>query len=273
MMLEDLGLPWLEQKEQQVELETEETVFHDISKKGLPPNVDRRRTILRNLRRNIANNQPGVGGFIPEDLRFRVWENVLEKHSNASVILAMDRSGSMTLEKKFIVKSFFFWMVNFIRRKYQNVEVVFVAYDTVAREVGEENFFAISEGGGTMISSGFKLAKEIVEARFPPDAWNNYVFCFSDGENWDDDNGRCVVLVKELLGMCQAVGYGEVSYSDEFYNWASFGGSWFTLHKEFSRDNDLSEDPRFMTASIVKREDLYACLKQFLDVDEGKGKR
>ena len=97
MMLEDLGLPWLEQKEQQVELETEETVFHDISKKGLPPNVDRRRTILRNLRRNIANNQPGVGGFIPEDLRFRVWENVLEKHSNASVILAMDRSGSMKI--------------------------------------------------------------------------------------------------------------------------------------------------------------------------------
>ncbi len=267
MMLEDLGLPWLERKENQVEIETEEMVFHDISEKGLPPNVDLKRTLMENLKRNSIAGKASFGKVIPDDLRYRVWENVVEKHSNAAVILIMDRSGSMTDDKKYIVKSFFFWMVNFLRLKYGNVEVVFIAHDTEAREVEEANFFAISDGGGTRISSGLELAKSVIEARFPTTTWNNYVFSFSDGENWDNDNERCIAMFKELLGMCQAVGYGEVAYSDQFYSWSGWRGRWSTLHDALEEADDLISEPRFLRASIVKREDLYDCLRQFLDVD------
>jgi len=271
MMLEDLGLPWLKRKENQVEIETEEMVFHDIAEKGLPPNVDLKRTLIENLKRNSIAGKPSFGKIVPDDLRYRVWENVVEKHSNASVILIMDRSGSMTDDKKYIVKSFFFWMVSFLRMKYGNVEVVFIAHDTEAREVGEENFFAISDGGGTRISSGLELAKTIIETRFPTNIWNNYVFSFSDGENWDTDNERCIAMFRELLGMCQAVGYGEVSYTDQFYSWSSWRGHWSTLHDAIKEADDLVGEPRFLQAAIVKREDLYDCLRQFLDVD-GKEK-
>ena len=192
-----------------------------------------------------------------------VWETIIEKHSNAAVFLIMDRSGSMTSEKKYIVKSFFWWMVRFLERKYDNVELVFIAHDTEAREVEEENFFSISESGGTMVSSGFILAKKIIEERFPTTIWNNYVFAFSDGDNWPEDNEKCVNAVKEILPMCQSVGYGEVKYGDDFYGWG--GDSKLSrLARIFEADDELEKNERFINASIEKREEVYKCLKKFL---------
>ena len=46
MIFEDLGLPNLEEKRQQ-ELETEAVEFMDIRKTGILPNLDKRRTIMR----------------------------------------------------------------------------------------------------------------------------------------------------------------------------------------------------------------------------------
>lgn len=277
MMLEDLGLPWLEDKENQVEVVTKHTVFHDVSKKGLPPNLDRRRTIYEAIKRRqktLKSDPPQEGDgkrvkLHQDDLRYRQWENIVEKHSKAAVVLIMDRSGSMDQEKRYIVKSFFFWMVSFIRMKYEHVVPVFIAHDTVAREVSEENFFEIVDGGGTKVSSGLGLAKEIIETRFPSDIWNNYVFAFSDGDNWGEDNTVCVKLAKDLLEMCRAVGYGEVDLK-EFFNWSGWGGQWSKLHDDFEKDAELMGNPRFMTASLVKREDVYGTLRKFLAVKEGK---
>jgi sporulation protein YhbH len=271
IMLEDLDLPWLEEKEKAVEIETEEIVFQDIAERGLPANIDKRRTVMENLKRNALKGKMKIGGFELNDLRYKVWEKVVEKHSNAAVFLLMDRSGSMTYEKKYIVKSFFWWMVRFLEKKYNNVELVFIAHDTQAREVEEENFFSISESGGTMVSSAFKLAKQIIEDRYPTSVWNNYVFAFSDGDNWPEDNDRCVESVKEILPLCQAVGYGEVEYSDYFYGLVTSS----TYRKSnlatiFEGSSELSNNERFMVVSIEKREDIYQCLKRFLrGVDKG----
>ncbi len=271
MMLEDLDLPWLEDKAKAIEIETEETVFQDIAERGLPANIDKRRTVLENMKRNALKGKMRIGGFELSDLRYRIWENVIERHSNASVFLLMDRSGSMTSERKYIVKSFFWWMVKFIERKYKNVELVFIAHDTQAREVEEENFFSISQAGGTMVSSAFKLADQIIDDRFPPETWNNYVFSFSDGDNWQEDNDRCIESVKQILTKCQAVGYGEVEYSDYFYNWRGGSSDPSNLLSIFEKDAELSENERFLSANIEKREDIYECLRKFLHgVDEGK---
>jgi len=266
MMLENLDLPWMEEKENVREIETEETVFQDIAERGLPANIDKRRTILRNLKRNALKGKMRIGGFALDDLRYRVWEQVIEKHSNAAVFLLMDRSGSMTSEKKYIVKSFFWWMVKFLERKYENVELIFIAHDTEAHEVEEENFFKISHGGGTMVSSAFKLAQTIIEDRYSHKTWNNYVFAFSDGDNWPEDNVRCVQSIKDILPFCQAVGYGEVDINDSFYKWGSSTSSsmWSNLAQIFEKDTELSENERFIVATIEKREDIYAGLRKFL---------
>jgi sporulation protein YhbH len=273
MMLEDLDLPWLEEKENVKEIETEETVFQDIAEKGLPANIDKRRTVMRNMKRNALKGKMKIGDFSLDDLRYRVWEQVIEKHSNASVILLMDRSGSMTSERKYIVKSFFWWMVKFLERKHENVELVFIAHDTEATEVEEDNFFKISQGGGTMVSSAFRLAKTVIEDRFPTETWNNYVFAFSDGDNWPEDNDKCVQSVKDIMPLCQAVGYGEVNINDSFYNWSGKSSVWSNLAQIFERDSELSENERFIVATIEKREDIYEGLKKFLrGVDEVKTK-
>jgi hypothetical protein len=271
MMLEDLDLPWMEQKDKSIEIETEEIVFQDIAERGLPANVDKRRTIIRNMKKNALRGKLRIGGFEPDDLRYKVWEQVVERHSNASVFLLMDRSGSMTAEKKYIVKSFFWWMVRFLERKYDKVELVFIAHDTEARETEEENFFAISQSGGTMVSSAFLLAKKIMEDRYPTSIWNNYVFAFSDGDNWPEDNDRCIQSVKDILPLCQAVGYGEVQVSDGFWSWTGGSSSWSNLAKVFEKDSDLRKNERFIVATIEKREDIYQALKEFLpNTDEAK---
>lgn len=275
MMLEDLNLPWLEEKEETNEIETEKTVFQDIAEKGLPSNIDKRRTVMENMKRNASKGKMRIGGFLPEDLRYKVWENVIERHSNAAVILVMDRSGSMSSEKKYIVKSFFWWMVRFIEKKYDNVELVFIAHDTEAHEVEEESFFNISQSGGTFISSGFKLANKIIDDRFPTNIWNNYIFAWSDGDNWPEDNDRCVSAMEEALTKCQAVGYGEVSYNQYFYDWASANGkdshNRWSYFGEILKNGDISQNKRFIMAKVVKREDVYLCLRQFLsDLDEGR---
>jgi sporulation protein YhbH len=269
MMLEDLALPWLEDKEEQ-QITTIAYTFDDVRRKGAMANIDKKRTLLENLKRHAANKHPKVGAFNDADLRFKVWSVRQEQHSNAAVYLLMDRSGSMTTEKKYIAKSFFFWLVRFLKLKYQTVEMVFIAHDTEAQVVPEQDFFTISNSGGTMCSSAYHVALEHLQQVHPKARWNNYVFHFSDGDNWAEDNSRCKALIAQLLDHAAMVGYGEIRYHDEatFYGWGNSNDtSWSTLHKELS----TIAQPRFITVIIKRKEDVYQALQTFLARKEGVG--
>lgn len=261
MMLEDLGLPWLENKENVVEVETDNVVFTDISEVGPLSNVDRKKTVYENIKRNAKRGKVEIKGITPEDLRYKIWDIEKEYHSNAAVYCIMDRSGSMDDDKKYIAKSFFFWLAHFCKTKYSNVELIFIAHTSTAKIVPEEDFFKISNRGGTVCSSAFDLALQHIEQNHPPELWNNYVFSFSDGDNWPDDNKKCVDLVNQLLEKCCAVGYGEIDVESMFYGGNPFG--WSTLHEEFSKS---IEHPKFLTASLSQKEDIYSCLQKFLGI-------
>src|SRR5919106_213410 len=231
MMLEDLALPWLEEKDQQ-EITTHTYNFDDV--------------------------------------RCKVWSVREEHHSNAAVYLLMDRSGSMTTEKKYIAKSFFFWLVRFLKLKYHTVDMVFIAHDTEAQVVPEQDFFTISNSGGTMCSSAYRVALEHIQQVHPKARWNNYVFHFSDGDNWHDDNSHCRALVTQLLDHVAMIGYGEIRSQDEstFYGWGtSFNSAWSTLHTELS----TIAHPRFNTVAIKQKADVYQALQTFLGRREGAG--
>ena len=73
---------------------------------------------------------------------------------------------SMGEFKKYIARSFFFWMVRFLRTKYDNVEIVFISHHTEAKEVTEEQFFTQGESGGTVVSSAYQLALDIIRDRY-----------------------------------------------------------------------------------------------------------
>jgi uncharacterized protein len=269
MMLEDLALPWLEDKETQ-HITTHTYNFDDVRRKGSMANLDKKRTLLENLKRHAADGQPKVGAFRDADQRFKVWSVREEHHSNAAVYLLMDRSGSMTTEKKYIAKSFFFWLVRFLKLKYQTVDMVFIAHDTEAQVVPEQDFFTISNSGGTMCSSAYQIALEHIQQTHPHARWNNYVFHFSDGDNWHDDNARCKALVTQLLDHTTMVGYGEIRYQDEasFYGGTNaYNSSWSTLHKELS----MITHQRFMTVVIKQKADVYQALQTFLARNETGG--
>jgi uncharacterized protein len=264
MMLEDFALPWLEQKDQEL-VKTTAYQFDDLRKQGQLSNLDKRRTLLENLKRNAAHGDPHVAHIQTDDLRYKVWNEHREYHSNCAVYLLMDRSGSMTTDKKYMAKSFFFWLVRFLQLKYKHVEMVFIAHDTEAKVVPEKDFFVISNSGGTKCSSAYSLALEHISKHHPKARWNNYVFHFSDGDNYTDDNELCKKLIADLLEETQMVGYGEINEIDErIYGRDGrmlYGGyRMSTLHQEL----ESFTHPRFVTVMLRQKEDVYRGLQEFL---------
>lgn len=93
MLFAEMELPYIQDKDK-TEMETESIRFNDIRKKGLMSNIDKKRTILENLRRNATAGTPGIHGISPDDLRYKTWEEVVVPHSNAVILAMMDTSGS-----------------------------------------------------------------------------------------------------------------------------------------------------------------------------------
>ena len=267
MMLEDLALPWLEEKPNRLIASTVPR-YTDIRRRGSLSNLDKRRTLIENIKRNAARGVPEVGDLREADLRFKVWEEELEVHSNAAVYMLMDCSGSMTSSRKYIAKSFFFWMVRFLRLKYHKVETVFIAHDVRAEVVAEKDFFALSSSGGTQCSSAYQVALEHLQQHHPAHNWNTYLFHFSDGDNLPNDNAVCKTLIETLLQQCTMVGYGEIRCVDEssFFGW---GGQ--TAYTPSSLQNTLQEinGERFLSVTIAHKDELYQALQAFLQLREG----
>ncbi len=248
LLFEELELPNLEEKQREM-LQSKDVVFHDIRKKGIMSNIDKKRTIIENMKRNANAGKPGIHGISPDDLRFKTWEEVQKPHSNAVVLALMDTSGSMGSFEKYIARSFFFWMARFLRRKYEHVEIVFVAHHTEAKEVTEEDFFTRGESGGTICSSAYQKAIDIIDTRYPPANWNIYPFHFSDGDNLTSDNEKCVNLIQELIKRANMFGYGEVNQ----YNRSS------TLMSAYKN----IQHKKFLYHVIREKGDVYKALKTF----------
>jgi len=272
MMIKDLNLPWLEPTRSDT-VDVDEVRFDDVRRKGLATNLDKRRTLVENLKRRQAGGEKGLGAFHDDDLRYRVWQERQRPHARAAVYMLMDRSASMTTEKKYIAKSFYFWMTQFLRRKYDSVELVFIAHDVEAELVGEEEFFTVSNSGGTRSSSAYYLAAQHMREYHPPSSWNTYLFYFSDGENLPSDNERCERLVDEHMNWCRMVGYGEILCD----NWEFFyHGRPLAARGSAERQPSAlyqmlaAKDASNLTlVKIRSREEVYEALRRFLRKEDG----
>lgn len=254
LLFADLELPNLQRKEQD-HIRVDDIRFNDIRKKGMMSNLDKKRTILENLRRNALNRSPGIGGISPDDLRYKTWE-VIEKPESSAVILAiMDTSGSMGAFEKYVARSFYYWMVRFLRSKYERVEIVFIAHHTEAKEVTEDEFFHRGESGGTICSSAYKKALEIIDERYPPSRYNIYPFHFSDGDNLSSDNERCVKLLGQLMEITNLFGYGEVN---QYNRNSTLMSAYRNIHH-----------PNFRTCLIREKSEVYQALKTFFSNPAG----
>lgn len=257
LIFEDLQLPFLEEKAKKA-VQAKTTRFNEIRRTGVMANLDKRRMILENIKRNAREEgRARFGNVKKEDLRFKTWEESLRYESNAVVLSLMDVSGSMGEFKKYIARSFFFWMVRFLRTKYDNVEIVFISHHTEAREVTEEQFFTQGESGGTVVSSAYQLALDIINARYNPRDWNIYPFHFSDGDNYYSDNEEAVRLADQLIETCNLFGYGEIG-EEGASSYRRSSGALLSIFNDRLRNKE-----RFVGVRIDDKEDVYPALKQF----------
>jgi hypothetical protein len=147
----------------------------------------------------------------PIDIRYRRFENVPKPIAQAVMFCLMDVSGSMSEHMKDLAKRFFMLLYIFLKRRYRNVDIVFVRHTDHAEEVDEETFFRSPATGGTLVSSALETMQQIVVARYPTADWNIYAAQASDGDNAYSDGERTAELLKNaILPLIQYFAYIEV---------------------------------------------------------------
>lgn len=217
-----------------------------------------KKALARYISAGVYNPDDPVIVPIRRDFQYRSVKKTQLPQTRAVVIYMMDVSGSMGDEQKEIVRLESFWINTWLRKHYKGLETRFVIHDAAAKEVDEQTFFRTSESGGTLISSAFKLAQQMIEADYPSSDWNIYPFHFSDGDNWSGEDTRlCIQLMRDFfLPRVNVFSYGQVE--------SKYGSGQFLkdLQKEFA------DDERVTLSQIESRDKILDSIKDFL----GKGK-
>ena len=203
---EELKLPDLKPRPNS-RVDTPELVREGWDKRGAPSRLDRRRTAKEAIKRRAVQADPVP--FTNEDLRFRQIVARQRPSTSAVVFFVIDVSASMTQLERKLAKSFFFFALQGIRRKYAKVQTRFIAHTTRAWEFSEAEFFQVSGSGGTIASSAFRLTLELVRTELDAAHENIYLFYASDGENFSEDRGAASLALAELGGMLNYIGYIE----------------------------------------------------------------
>lgn len=315
IMFEDLGLPWIEEKTKKQILIPKGWKFETISKKGIIPRIHKKRTMIEALKRNvmfvseivnetgcreetakaallqangdindaieiIKNNmltEPPTGTVLidDDDLRFKQIEHDVEYQSKAVVIAMMDVSASMHQRKKYLARSMLFWLVQFLRKMYDHVDIRFITHTTEAKFVDEDAFFYKGESGGTRCSSAFELANYTIDVEYPTDEWNVYCIYLSDGEDFEPQ--ETVSKIKEMIEkQISMLGYVEILVDyDENTQWYG-SNEWRTLLKEIRKTYKFDKttkngaefyknsEKRFLLSVIKGKEHVYPALKHLL---------
>lgn len=258
---EELQLPNIQPKGRK-NIITEKDKYSGIRKTGPESLRHFKRTFREALRRHIVTGDynPDNPIIVPirDDMRYRSWKETLQPESNAVIIYMMDVSGSMGTEQKELVRITAFWIETWLRFQYREIDIRYIVHDALAKEVDQETFYHIREGGGTKISSAYKLCNRLIEERYPVDEWNIYPFHFSDGDNWGGgDTRECIDLLRqELIPKINLFCYGQVR---------SLYGSGRFAH---DLEEYLGNEDTLVISEIADREDIYDAIKDFL----GKGK-
>lgn len=233
----DLDLPDLEKK--QFRFITDETIKRKGYRfKGIRPRLSKKETLKRKIRRQKMAQKAGTYDpegderfpFHKDDLKYHHIKPKAKENSAAVIFFLMDVSGSMSQARKYLARSFFFLLYQFLNHKYERVEVVFISHSTHAERVSEDDFFKVGTFGGTIVSSALERELEIVEKEFHPNSWNIYSFYCGDGENWASDNEKCVDLFKKVKDISQLTAYCEINENYEGLDDKSLSGDSSGLH-------------------------------------------
>jgi len=308
IMFDDLGLPYMDEKTKAKNLVPKGWKFESITKKGILPRLHKKKTMIEAIKRSVmfqseiiestgcseedaqkaliqadgdindainiidegrlSGEEAGI--FIDDnDLRFKQIEQDVEYHSNAVVLAMMDTSGSMDTRKKYLARSMLFWMVEFLKKTYDNVEIRFIQHTTEAHIVNEDDFFKKSDMGGTLCHTAFDKANYLIDTEYPIEEWNVYCMYLSDGDDFDPN--KTVRSIKTMLDKkINMLGYTEISLEGD-----PWGGDhallraitekWsFTKKKELGTLFLRNDENHFLISMIKNKKHVYPSLRHFL---------
>lgn len=252
-LFDDLELPDLEKKSS-ANVMTEKIKRKGYRSKGIRTRLSKKETLKNKIRRQKKAEKNGTYEadseerfpFHEDDLKYKHIEIKKKPITNAVIFFIMDVSGSMTKQKKFLARSFFFLLYQFIRYRYNTLETVFISHTTDAKEVSEDDFFQKSSSGGTFISAGLDKALEIVNERFNQSTWNIYTFHCSDGENWPQDNDKAYESMKKIIDLSQLASYIQIKAKQE----KIWGEEMAKLFESLSSDS-------FKVINLTEKKDVW----------------
>ena len=266
-LFNDLELPELEKKN--FKFTTQEKMKRKGKRPhGIRPRLSKKETIKQKIRRKKAAIKAGTYDpnnddrftFHESDLRYKHIAPVKKENTAAVVFFVMDVSGSMTKSKKFLARSFFFLLYQFLNHKYSSIDVVFISHTADAHEVNEEQFFTQVPNGGTLVSTGLKKAEEIIEKRYHPNNWNIYTFYCGDGDNWSIDNKEALAAFRRLKEINQVMCYTEIGKLYNYSDHSLFGST--SPEKRLWDWTKLAEDKNFKRIRLEEHKDIWPSFKK-----------
>ncbi len=266
-LFNDLNLPELEKKN--FKFTTQEKMKRKGKRPyGIRPRLSKKETIKQKIKRKKAAIKAGSYdpstderfSFHESDLRYKHIAPVVKENTAAVVFFIMDVSGSMTKSKKFLARSFFFLLYQFINHKYSSVDVVFVSHTAEANEVNEEQFFTQVPSGGTLVSTGLKKVEEIIDKRYHPNNWNIYTFYCGDGDNWSIDNQEALNAFKRLKEINQSMCYTEIGKLHNYTDYSLYNTG--RPDKKLWDWTMLVEDNLFKRIRLQEHKDIWPAFKK-----------
>jgi uncharacterized sporulation protein YeaH/YhbH (DUF444 family) len=224
LLKDELHLPEMKPKPNQT-YEEIRTVYNGIAKTGPNALLHKPRTMKQCMKRFSSMGLLGedkkklLPGFntpvtvmtpISDDRRYRQHNEIKIPSSNAVIFFLRDGSGSMGQEKCDIASDIAWWIKLYIQHFYKKTEIVYIWHDTEAKEMSENDFFGVRNGGGTYASSSTKMMEKIIEERYPPIKWNIYGLYFGDGETYGEDNKKFSESLATKLGPDVVNMFGQV---------------------------------------------------------------
>lgn len=260
VFFDGLELPNLREVEKtQVPSEAEEP--EALDKRGALSQLDYRRTIIENIKRNAMQGKAYVGDFTDDDLRFRKLMDVPQYQDQVVVILMRDYSGSMGDRERFLSRATAFWTIKFLEYKYRKqVHVVHILHDTEAFETNQEDFFHRAHGGGTVFSSAYKLMAKLITEKYHPSAWNIYAMHFTDGDNHPLDAHVALDTLRESIDNLNLFCYCHIDPRDALATGGFTRGTGFT---GVMQKDDLGKHQAVEIQQISNQADVVAAVRHF----------
>lgn len=263
---EELELPNLTPRPKG-DITNQKVKYSGLSRVGNNCLLHKKKTLRNAMKRVISTgefNPEDISNVVPinQDKVYKTWKVVDSPDINAVVFFLQDISWSMDGEKRDLVRELCWYLEQWVKKFYKQVELKHIVHDVVAQEVDQEKFYSFEAGGGTRISSAFELTSNIIDSSYPLEDWNMYVFYFSDGENWAEDTKRCIQLLEDLQMKCNLIGIGEVKGTTD---WSDFA---LTIENEI--EDRVLDEGVVTTASIDSHDDVLRAIQDFLAPCEGK---